>query len=87
MYKRSPESHTITDRRDFIKKIAAAMAISQLGWWTACDIHEKILSRKQYSLITSVQNLLFPADENGPGAADFHAGEHLLWVLQGSSRA
>ena len=40
-----------------------------------------ILSQKQISLITSVQNILFPSDNNGPGAYDIMADKYLLWVL------
>ncbi len=40
-----------------------------------------ILSEKQLSIVSSVQEILFPADDNGPGASDINAKEYLLWVL------
>ncbi|NQU33465.1 MAG: gluconate 2-dehydrogenase subunit 3 family protein [Bacteroidetes bacterium] len=41
-----------------------------------------VLSQTQLSLITSVQNILFPHDSNGPGAYDVMADKYLLWVLK-----
>ncbi len=40
-----------------------------------------ILSQTQFSLIASVQNILFPSDSNGPGASYVMADKYLLWVL------
>lgn len=39
------------------------------------------LSPKQLSIIISVQSILFPSDNNGPGAYDVMADKYLLWVL------
>jgi len=40
-----------------------------------------ILSENQFSIVTSVQNILFPSDGNGPGAYDVMADRYLIWVL------
>lgn len=40
-----------------------------------------ILSQKQFSILTSVQRILFPSDGNGPGAMDVMADNYMLWVL------
>ncbi len=39
------------------------------------------LSSDQLSLIESVQKILLPSDENGPGAYDVMADKYLQWVL------
>lgn len=39
------------------------------------------LSGNQISIITSVQEILFPQDHTGPGAYDIMADKYLLWVL------
>ena len=41
----------------------------------------KILSQNQFSIVASVQKILFPSDGNGPGAYDVMADKYLLWVL------
>ena len=73
-------------RRRFIKGLAAAGAVSQLGFLQSC-VKEFIppgdtLSKKQYNILIRVQNILFPKDDLGPGAFDFNAHEYLLWVLE-----
>jgi len=70
-------------RRSFIRNSIAVGSLSQVAFLESCtNINSKtILSEKQLMLIISVQNILFPQDENGPGAADFHADKYLLWVL------
>ncbi|MEJ2594138.1 MAG: gluconate 2-dehydrogenase subunit 3 family protein [bacterium] len=40
-----------------------------------------ILGEKGQKVMKVVQEILFPADDNGPGAADIHAIEYLEWVL------
>ena len=40
-----------------------------------------ILSQNQFSIVASVQKILFPSDNNGPGAYDVMADKYLLWVL------
>jgi gluconate 2-dehydrogenase gamma chain len=39
------------------------------------------LSDNQLDVMSSVQQILFPDDGNGPGADDIHALEYLIWVL------
>jgi len=70
-------------RRSFLRNALAVGALSQVAFLESCaDKNSKtILSDKQLNLIISVQNILFPQDKNGPGAADFHADKYLLWVL------
>ena len=41
----------------------------------------EILSKNQFSIISSVQKILFPSDNNGPGAYDVMADKYLQWVL------
>lgn len=40
-----------------------------------------VLSSSQFSIVSSVQKILFPSDNNGPGAYDVMADKYLLWVL------
>jgi hypothetical protein len=42
---------------------------------------QEILDENQFSILASVQEILFPGDGNGPGAHDLHAAEYLIWVL------
>lgn len=53
--------------------IASAVGIRLVG--------ENILSQKQFSIVESVQIILFPSDGNGPGAYDVMADKYLFWVL------
>lgn len=39
------------------------------------------LSANRLSIIVSVQSILFPSDNNGPGAYDVMADKYLMWVL------
>ncbi|HJN05560.1 MAG TPA: gluconate 2-dehydrogenase subunit 3 family protein [Bacteroidales bacterium] len=39
------------------------------------------LSANQLSIIVSVQKILFPSDDNGPGAYDVMSDKYLLWVI------
>ena len=41
----------------------------------------EILSQNQFSIVESVQKILYPSDGNGPGAYDVMADRYLLWVL------
>lgn len=40
-----------------------------------------ILTSTQLLIVSSVQKILFPSDDNGPGAYDVMADKYLLWVL------
>lgn len=44
-------------------------------------IEIEILSQNQFSIVASVQKILFPSDGDGPGAYDVMADKYLLWVL------
>ncbi len=44
-------------------------------------VDNTVLSDSKLKLISSVQNMLFPSDGNGPGAHDVLADKYLLWVL------
>ncbi|NOX86939.1 MAG: gluconate 2-dehydrogenase subunit 3 family protein [Chlorobi bacterium] len=71
-------------RKTFLKSVIMGGALSQLPWMKAFGSMEQklsILSEKQLSIISSVQQILFPAGDNGPGASDIHATEYLLWVM------
>ena len=58
--------------------LASLPSVSVLG----NSLGEKdILSGNQFSIVTSVQKILFPSDGNGPGAYDVMADKYLLWVL------
>ena len=71
-------------RRKFVGGIivastAATLLPSHLYGRSISD--DKLLSNSQYKLISSVQNILFPSDKNGPGAYDIMADKYLEWVL------
>ncbi len=70
-------------RRSFIRNTIAVGTISQISLLESCtdEFSNKTLNDKQLNLVISVQNILFPRDENGPGAIDFNADKYLLWVL------
>lgn len=70
-------------RRSFIRNAIAVGTISQISLLESCsdEFSNKTLNDKQLNLVISVQNILFPRDENGPGAIDFNADKYLLWVL------
>lgn len=70
-------------RRNFLKNSLAVGVLSQVSFIQSCtdEFSKTILSDKQLKIIISVQNILFPKDENGPGAFDFNSHLYLLWVL------
>lgn len=71
-------------RRGFILSASLGAAATQipLGKSFAQSVTQKsILSEKQQAIVSSVQEILFPKDENGPGATEIHALEYLNWVL------
>lgn len=47
---------------------------------------KSILSNYQLLIVNSVQEILFPDDENGPGAADINASDYLIWVLSDTEK-
>lgn len=74
-------------RKSFVKSILLSGAALQLPWLLSCSNDKEYtgsttpLSKEQFNLLLAVQNTLFPADGNGPGAADVNAGTYVLWVL------
>ena len=42
---------------------------------------QQILDENQVAIMESVQEILFPADGNGPGASELNATAYLIWVL------
>lgn len=70
-------------RRNFIKNSLAVGVLSQVSFIQSCtnEFSKTILSDKKLKVVISVQNILFPKDENGPGAFDFNAHKYLLWIL------
>jgi gluconate 2-dehydrogenase gamma chain len=74
----------LVGRRNFLKNSVLAGIFSHTLFVEACISNpEKIepLTKNQYQILQSVQNILFPKDEIGPSAADFHADKYVLWVL------
>ncbi len=71
-------------RRNFLKTVLAASAASSVPFWIACKAQkpsEYSLNRIQMKTVLSVQNFLFPKDDNGPSAYDIAAHQYLQWVL------
>lgn len=71
-------------RKKFIRSIIVAGFLSNLpsikiAGKTISETDK--LSANQLSIITSVQDILFPSDSNGPGSYDIMADKYLLWVL------
>lgn len=70
-------------RRHFIKNALALGILSTTsGVLLSCDDDTPaLLSPSQEKRLISVQNILFPKDENGPGAYDVNAHEYVKWWL------
>lgn len=72
-------------RRNFIRSSLALGALSQMTLLQSCINNKSdsstVLNKKQLTIAIAVQNILFPKDENSPGALDFKADKYLLWVL------
>lgn len=71
-------------RRNFIRNSLAIGAFTQMSVLQSCINNaddNSILNKKQMAIAIAVQNILFPKDDNGPGAIDFNAEKYLLWVL------
>lgn len=72
-------------RRKFLKGAFAISAMSQVALLQSCvkDIvpSNDILTNQQFQIIIAVQNILFPKDNNGPGAFELNSHEYLIWVL------
>jgi len=73
-------------RSQFLRVLLAGAVATQIPWWLACtnDGNARsnfLLNQEQKQILIIVQNFLFPADENGPGASDLKAEEYMQWVL------
>ncbi len=71
-------------RRKFVENImvgGVATTLPSLSVFGNDNNHSNSLSNKQFYIITSVQNILYPSDGNGPGAYDVMADRYLDWVL------
>ncbi len=71
-------------RKNFIAGITMASFVASLPMASVIGANadsNKNLSQNQYSIVKSVQNILFPSDGFGPGAYDIMADSYLLWVL------
>lgn len=72
-------------RKNFIRTVLAGGIIAQFpitGFSAKAGLAEKdFLNDAQRMTLTMVQNILFPADGNGPGAKDVNALDYLEWVI------
>ena len=89
LHEKSPDSHGTISRKDFLKRMMLAGAAMQVPFWSACDTRPskkeiRSLSRltdEQLETVRIIQDILFPADGNGPGANEFDAHYYLDWVV------
>ncbi|MCF6170345.1 MAG: gluconate 2-dehydrogenase subunit 3 family protein [Bacteroidales bacterium] len=77
-------------RRVFVKSLFACGLLTQIPFLPALKgspysnpykTKTGLLNNEQMEIIREVQQQLFPADGNGPGAAELNADKYLLWVL------
>jgi gluconate 2-dehydrogenase gamma chain len=72
-------------RKQFIRSMAMGGIMAQTPFFKLVGQggfnKNSILSEKQQAIVSSVQEILFPNDDNGPGASEINALEYLLWVL------
>lgn len=72
-------------RKQFIRSMVIGGVATQLPFSKLIGQFQKndkpILTTDQLSILRSVQGILFPKDEFGPGATDINADTYLLWVL------
>lgn len=71
-------------RRQFFRQLALAGLATQVGFIGSClpeNDSFSPLSKKQYRTLQLIQNILFPADEWGPSAAEFNADRYIIWML------
>ena len=77
------------NRKQFLKSILLGSAVTQipfaelLGQVTP---NNEILSSGQVEILQSVQEILFPSDENGPGIIEINATEYLVWILSDKNK-
>ena len=74
-------------RENFLKTLVLSGVALELPWLVGCESSSPInfdtspLTKEKYRTLSAVQEILFPADDNGPGAADVNAGRYFLWVM------
>ena len=72
-------------RKHFIKTAIAGGVLTQLPLIRLSaqndNLQNVILNEAQLEIIESVQDILFPSDNYGPGAKEINAANYLLWVL------
>lgn len=71
-------------RRKFMGSMLAggiATTIPSISIYGNGNYDSNVLSASQISIVSAVQKILFPSDNNGPGAYDVMADKYLLWVL------
>ena len=71
-------------RKQFIGSLITAGIVAQLPFKKTFGNSfpgDDFLSEEQKSILQSVQEILFPADENGPGASEINAYNYVLWVM------
>lgn len=77
------------NRKQFIGTLLAGSFVLQLPnlkLFGKTGPKNYILTPEQFKIIQSVQEILFPADGNGPGAVDINATEYLVWVLSDQNK-
>jgi gluconate 2-dehydrogenase gamma chain len=71
-------------RKQFIGSMVTAGIAVQLPFNKAFGNSlqpENFLSEEQKNILQSVQEILFPSDDNGPGAAEINAYNYVVWVM------
>lgn len=78
------------DRRTFLWQMAIASSAAILPI-TACNTNSrpfvvsgrdsKIFSKKQWEILIAVQDILFPSEDNSPGAREINAAGWVQWVV------
>ncbi len=74
-------------RENFLKTLVLSGVALELPWLVGCESSSPIdfdtspLSKEKYRTLSSVQEILFPSDDNGPGSQDINAGRYFLWVM------
>lgn len=76
----TPDWHL--SRRKFMGSLLTGAMVTALPTIANSSLsNQKVLSDKQLAIVSSVQQIMFPSDNNGPGAYDILADKYLLWVL------
>ena len=76
-------------RKQFLRSLAFGSLISQVPFSkliAQLNKERNILSEKQLAIVSSVQEILFPDDGNGPAANQVKAAEYLVWVLSDKNK-